>query len=96
MTAKIYTRLFSQIRKRGVSSADSRRIAQSVLTARGHLKPGTLKATKAGEIRGNMGAADRAIARASKATGKPRGSFKYKRLTNSAILKTKKNKKITK
>ena len=55
MAAAIYERLVWQLQhEKGRNLADSERIAKSVLTKRGHLIPGTLEATREGEIRGNM------------------------------------------
>jgi len=93
MAAKIYSRLFGQIRARGEPAANARRIAQAVLTRRGHLKAGTLEPTAAGTKRGNMSAGARAIDREAKRTGDPASSFRYNPRKNSAIKRPKRPKR---
>ena len=60
--------------------------AISILQKRGHLKKDGKTLTVEGEKRNKMSAAERAIDRASKSTGKPANHFYYDQFKNNAKL----------
>ena len=84
---KILDRLVSQLKEKGYSEKSAYAIATSRLQKSGNLKSGTSKATHKGKQRGNMTAAQRAIDRASKLSGKPKSQYTYNPKTNRAVLK---------
>ena len=84
---KILNRLVSQLKEKGYSEKAARAIATSQLQKAGNLKKGTAQATKKGKQRGNMTAAQRAIDRAAKLSGKPKSQYTYNPKTNRATLK---------
>jgi len=64
----------------------SREAAIALLQKRGHLKADGKTFTAEGARRNEMTAAERAIDRASKATGKPKSEFSYNAKTNAAKI----------
>lgn len=83
MSKNIVKRLTEQLRANGV--ADARKLAVAKLTQYGELKNGKL--TAKGKKRQEMGAAGRAIDRASKTSGRPASGYNYNPKTNRATLK---------
>jgi hypothetical protein len=84
---KLVDRLAAQVK--------SKSMAIALLKKSGQMnKDGSL--TKEGEKRNKMTAGERAIDRASKASGKSKSSYKYNKKTNIATLKKNGNKKNTK
>lgn len=81
----ILNRLTEQLKRKGV--LDARKVAIETLTRSGSLIPGTTKMTEQGIKRTEMGAAGRAIDRASKLSGKPAAAYVYSKKTNRATLK---------
>jgi len=79
----IYERLVSQLKGK---VANPYAVATSQLQKSGNLKKGTKKMTDKGKKRSVMGAAGRAKDRASKASGRPAGDYKYNAKTNKATL----------
>lgn len=78
-----------QLLNRLAHQTGNRDMAKQILMDRGHMRAdGTL--TPAGQKRDNMTAAERAIERASKESGKPAKLFAYNEKTNRASLKRKK------
>ena len=86
---KIVERLTRQLRAKGVKNAKS--AAYAFLTKAGVLDSHG-KLTKKGKKRNAMSAAQRAKARAAKASGRPASSYKYNKRTNRATLKRRKKK----
>jgi hypothetical protein len=75
-----------QLLNRLAQQTGNRDMAKQILIDRGHMREdGTL--TPAGKKRDNMTAAERAIERASKESGKPAKRFIYNPKTNRAKLK---------
>jgi hypothetical protein len=66
---------------------DARNKAIAILRDRGHMHPDSERLTAEGQKRDAMGAAGRAIDRASKASGKPSHHYEYNPHTNRATLK---------
>lgn len=85
MAIPILNRLTQQLYKKGVT--DARKVAIETLTKSGSLIPGTTKMTPLGIKRTEMGAAGRAIDRASARSGKPASAYVYSKKTNRATLK---------
>lgn len=78
-----------QLLNRLAHQTGNREMAKQILIDRGHMRPdGTL--TPAGQKRDNMTAAERAIERASKESGKSSKLYGYNPKTNRASLKRKK------
>jgi hypothetical protein len=75
-----------QLINRLAMQVGSRETAIALLQKRGHLKADGKTFTAEGERRNEMTAAERAIDRASRATGKPRNEFSYNAKTNSARI----------
>jgi len=69
------------------SQVGDRKKALDILTKRGHVVKGTSKLTPTGIIRNNMTASERAIERASRASGKFTGMYEYNPKTNRATIK---------
>ena len=84
---KILDRLVSQLEAKGKSKKSAYAIATSQLQKSGNLKKGTNTSTAKGRRRGNMTAAQRAIDRAAKLSGKPKSRYIYDKRTNRAVLK---------
>jgi len=80
-------RLVGQLKNKGFNKKSAYAIATSKLQESGNLKKGTNKPTAKGIARGKMTPGQRAKDRASKASGKPKSSFKYNKKTNRATLK---------
>lgn len=76
---KLLERLTEQVGDKGLAIA--------ILQKRGHLKSDGKTYTKAGMIRNQMTAAERAKDRASKETGRPKEDFAYNPRTNKAKLR---------
>lgn len=74
-----------QLIKRLSAQVGDKALALDILESRGHAKDGKL--TPAGKQRDAMTSRERAIDRASKASGKPTSDFKYSYKTNRATLK---------
>ena len=75
-----------QLINRLAMQVGSREAAIALLQKRGHLKADGKTFTAEGARRNEMTAAERAIDRASKATGKPRSEFSYNAKTNTAKI----------
>lgn len=86
---KILDRLVGQLQDKGHSKSAAYAIATKALQKSGNLKKGTTEPTAKGVRRGNMTAGQRAIDRASKASGKSPSKYKYSSKTNRATLKNK-------
>ena len=71
-----------QLINRLAAQVGSREMAIGILKDRGQLKADGKTLTAEGKKRNNMTAEERAKDRASKATGKPAGSFTYNASTN--------------
>ena len=75
----------NQLLNRLTSQVGDEDLAKNILIDRGHMNPdGSL--TSEGTKRDNMTAAERAIDRASKNSGKPKSSYVYNSKTNRATL----------
>jgi hypothetical protein len=78
----------NQLLERLAHQTGNREMAKQLLIDRGHMRPdGTL--TPAGVKRDNMTAAERAIDRQSKQSGKPAKRYAYNPKTNKATLRRK-------
>lgn len=77
----------NQLIDRLAAQVGDRASALKILTARGHVYPGTERLTPEGQKRDNMTAEERAKDRAARATSKPASSFKYNPRTNRATRK---------
>jgi hypothetical protein len=84
---KILDRLVSQLEAKGKSKKSAYAIATSQLQKSGNLKKGTNTPTAKGRRRGKMTAAQRAIDRASKISGRPKSDYVYNKKTNRAVLR---------
>lgn len=80
-------RLTQQLKDSGTRHDVARDMALSILRDRGHVEKGSEKLTAAGRERDRLGAAGRAIDRASKASGRPAHHYTYNPRTNRATLK---------
>lgn len=76
----------NQMLERLTAQVGDKEQAKRLLIARGHMTEAG-KFTAAGEKRNAMTAEERAIDRAAKASGNPRGQYKYDPKTNRATLK---------
>lgn len=75
-----------QLIKRLAAQVGSKDLALGILHDRGHaFKNGNL--TKAGQARDDMTSRERALDRASKASGRPTSDYKYSSKTNRTKLK---------
>lgn len=81
-----------QLINRLASQVGSRSMAIGILIKRGDLKPDGKTFTAKGEKKNAMTAAERAIQRASKASGHKPSEYKYNKSTNKATLKDGKEK----
>ena len=79
-----------QLINRLASQVGSRAEALEILTERGDVRPGTSILTPKGRKRDNMTARERALDRASKASGKPKEYYTYNKQSNRATLTYKK------
>jgi len=84
---KLYDRLVSQLKAKGMPEKEAYAVASKQLQRAGDLKPGTKELTSKGKTREAMGAAGRAKDRAAKASGHKASEFKYNQFTNRARLK---------
>ena len=82
---KLLNRLTSQLRSQG--NKTPRQTAIMLLRKRGHMEQDSLKLTKEGKKRENMSAAERAIDRASKYSGRDPEDYVYSSKTNRATLR---------
>ena len=73
--------------KRLTAQVKSKTVATEILQDYGYMKKDGKTLTKKGEARNDMTARQRAIDRASRKAGRPTSDYKYKRKTNSAVLK---------
>lgn len=89
MHLPLIDRLAEQLKDSGTPVATARGIALSILRDRGHVHPNSEMLTAEGERRDQMGAAGRAIDRASKASGRSTSDYQYDTRTNRATLKKK-------
>ena len=75
----------NQLFNRLSAQVNNKNLAKKILIKRGHMNiDGSL--TPEGKIRDNMTAAERAISRASKESGRPTSDYKYDSNSNKAIL----------
>lgn len=82
---KLIPRLTQQLQARGVSKSRAEGMAIAQLTKHGNMKDGKL--TAKGKMREKMGAAGRAIDRASSYSGRSASEYVYNKKTNTATLK---------
>lgn len=76
---QLVDRLSAQVGDRGM--------AIGILQKRGHLRPDGKTLTAAGKKRDAMTAAERAVDRSQKRSGKPASAYQYNPRTNRATLK---------
>lgn len=76
----------NQLVNRLTSQVGSRSLAIDLLIKRGHLLADGKTLTKLGQQRNSMTAAERAVDRATKLTGRNKNDYIYNPLTNKAIL----------
>ena len=86
----ILDRLVQQLMDKGKIKSVAYAIAVSTLKKSGNLDSKG-NATEKGKRRGSMSPGERAIDRASKASGKPKSDYKYTAKTNRATLKKRKS-----
>lgn len=84
---KIYKRMVSQMRARGMSVKQAHATATSVGQKFGLFKKGTRELTTKGKRRNAMTASQRAKSRAAKYSGNSPKSYSYSSRTNRARLK---------
>ena len=87
MHLPLIERLAEQLKDSGTPRHEARNMALSILRERGHVHPNSEKLTPEGQRRDQMGAAGRAIDRASKASGRPAEHYEYDPRTNRAKRK---------
>jgi hypothetical protein len=87
MHLPLIERLTEQLKDSGTLSHEARGMALSILRERGHVHPVWETLTEEGKRRDALGAAGRAIDRASKASGRPASAYVYDPRTNRAVLK---------
>ena len=85
---KLYDRLVSQLKAKGMPEDKAHATATMQLQKTGSFKPGTKELTAKGEKRQEMGAAGRAKDRAAKRSGRKPSEYKYNPKTNGATLKS--------
>ena len=83
----ILKRLVHQLQTKGMNRERAIETATEALQKSGNLKPGTQEATAKGIRRGLMTPEQRAIDRASKASGHAPTAYQYNSKTNRATLK---------
>lgn len=83
-----------QLVDRLTKQVGDRKMAVELLIKRGHLKSDGKTFTKAGAMRNNMTAGERAIDRAAKYSGKSSSNFIYNPIKNTANGRTIENKII--
>lgn len=89
MHLPLIERLTEQLKDTGTPAFVARGIALSILRDRGHVHPNSETLTAEGQKRDQMGAAGRAIDRATKASGRGAQHYVYDTRTNRAVLKKK-------
>jgi hypothetical protein len=89
MHLPLIDRLAEQLKDSGTPSTEARNMALSILRDRGHVEPNSEMLTAEGAQRDEMGAAGRAIDRATKASGRRGSDYQYDTRTNRATLKKK-------
>ena len=89
MHLPLIERLTEQLKDTGTPVFIARGLALSILRDRGHVHPNADTLTAEGLKRDQMGAAGRAIDRATKASGRNAGNYVYDTRTNRAVLKKK-------
>jgi hypothetical protein len=82
-------RLTQQLKDSGTRHDVARDTALSILRERGHVHPDREELTEEGKRRDAMGAAGRAVDRATKTSGRPAHDYEYDARTNRATLKKK-------
>lgn len=90
MTTKKFMGANQMIDRLTAQVGGNREMAIGIMQKRGQLKPGTEEFTPAGAARNRMTAAERAVDRASRTSGKAQGAYQYDPNTNRATLKRKK------
>ena len=89
MHLPLIERLTEQLKDSGTPAATARDMALSILRDRGHVHANSEALTDEGLKRDQMGAAGRAIDRATKASGRRTQDYQYDTRTNRATLKKK-------
>lgn len=87
MHLPLIDRLTEQLKDSGTPASTARDMALSILRDRGHVSPNSEQLTAEGARRDQMGAAGRAIDRATKASGRSARDYEYDTRTNRAVLK---------
>lgn len=87
MHLPLIDRLTEQLKDSGTPAKVARDMALSILRERGHVHPNSETLTAEGAERDRMGAAGRAIDRASKNSGRQVQDYTYDTQTNRAVLK---------
>jgi len=85
---KLFDRLVSQLKAKGMPEDKAYATATSQLQKHGSMKSGTRELTKHGKKREKMGASGRAKDRAAKKSGKKTSDYKYNPKTNGTTLKS--------
>lgn len=88
----ILERLVTQLKRKGMGTAQANATARRRLQSAGVLKKGTDELTAKGKKRQALGAAGRAKSRAAKASGRKPSEYSYNPRTNRATLKSKRKK----
>lgn len=89
MHLPLIERLMEQLKDSGTPASDARGMALSILRDRGHVHPHSETLTAAGVERDRLGAAGRAIDRATKAGKRQASDYQYDTRTNRATLRKK-------
>lgn len=87
MHLPLIERLTEQLKDTGTPAHTARDMALSILRDRGHVHPNSEALTPKGLERDRMGAAGRAIDRATKTSGRKAQDYQYDARTNRAVLK---------
>lgn len=87
MHLPLIERLTEQLKDSGTAHHEARGMALNILRDRGHVEKHSEELTAEGQRRDAMGAAGRAIDRASKTTGNAKHGYVYDPRTNRAVLK---------
>lgn len=87
MHLPLIERLTEQLKDSGTAPHTARDMALSILRDRGHVYAHSEQLTPEGQRRDSMGAAGRAIDRATKASGRPAEHYEYDARTNRAVRK---------
>ena len=86
MHLPLIERLTEQLKDSGTPAHSARDMALSILRDRGHVHPNSEQLTAKGIERDRLGAAGRAIDRATKTSGRPSRDYTYDTRTNRAVL----------